>query len=104
MTFGWIVQGVFAVANIGVLIGIFILRNQKVPIAQADFQLFFLMIPIGATSITSAIMSTIVGALIELKNPNFGVHLLLTKRFGQICLFNGLVPVFSFLIFPRGYN
>lgn len=102
MTLAWIVQGLFALANVGLLIGIVLLRNQEVPVAQADFELFLWMVGIGAASIVSSVISLIVGGLINLKTTNSVLHLLLKRPFGLICLFNVLAPIFSFLVFPRG--
>jgi hypothetical protein len=103
MIFGWVIQSIFAVANIALMSGIFMLRNQNnIPVAQADFELFLLAGTVGGMSIASSILSLVIGALTNLKNPDFSLRYLYKRPFGLICLFNVLIPVLSYLVFPRG--
>ena len=100
MIFRWIIETLFVAANIGLIVGVAILKNKAVTPAQADFELFQYIIGIGAISIIVAIIFLVAGLLINIKAAN--LLSLLKRPFTLVCLFNIAAPIIALLFFPRG--
>jgi hypothetical protein len=95
---GWAIQILLAISNIGIVISIILLKNEVVPVAQADLELFLLIIVVGGISILASGIALVVKNLLKLASQEQRSSSFFITPFSALCLINIGFPFLAFLL------
>jgi hypothetical protein len=99
MRVGWIVQVLFAAANLALVVGVVVLKEKVAPAAQEDMGLLFLVVGTGMASVCVALFSIVMMFFANFRTSQFVA--LAARPFALLCYVNIAAPIILFFGFPR---